>query len=128
MSPDGGRVTLDGSGSTSRGSSFGTNDGIALFEWFDGFGTPGAEFLGEGETLEAVLGLGVHAITLQVTDRSGTQATDAVQVDVVDTTPPQLAPVPTPFVLWPPNHRMVTVEMATNAADVCGHVAVHLGR
>jgi hypothetical protein len=38
----------------------------------------------------------------------------------VDDIPPALAPLPDKTILWPPNHKMVTVSIAANASDDSG--------
>ena len=64
-------VTLDGSGSTDPGGS------IVSYSWSEG-GTTFAT----GATVSAVLGVGVHAITLTVTDNGGLADTDQLVVTV----------------------------------------------
>jgi 6-phosphogluconolactonase (cycloisomerase 2 family) len=118
--PDGASVLLDGSGSTDPDSSPDTNDDIILFEWFEGFGTPDERFLGEGETIEVMLCVGDHAITLRVTDRAGATATVGVTKTVADTTPPDLRVSLEPDTIWPPSHRMVDVHAIVEASDACG--------
>ena len=125
-SADGARVTLDGSASTDPDSSPGTLDDIVSFEWLENAGQPSERSLGVGEIVQATLALGTHVVTLRVTDREGNQDTDALNVTVADTTPPRLAVVPAPAVLWPPNHRMVQVQVAADATDACGPVSVVL--
>ncbi len=70
-SPAGIAIRLDASGSSDPNSTAGTNDDIVLFEWFEGYGSPQQTLLGEGETLEVTLPVGVHAITVRVTDSFG---------------------------------------------------------
>lgn len=65
------------------------------------------------------LSLGLHAITLGVTDTHGESGTDSMLVSVVDTVPPVVGVVSDPLVLWPPNHRMVTVALVISTEDVC---------
>ncbi len=81
--PQGTRVSLDGSASYDDDSSPGTNDDIVRFSWYEG-----DEHLGDGETLDVVLGTGHHDVRLEVEDRSGATSTDMVAVDIVDTAPP----------------------------------------
>ncbi len=113
----GSAVILDGSGSSDPDSAGGTNEN---------FGAVSAMLLGAGETLQVTLPLGVHDITLRVTDRAGATSTDATMVSVVDTTPPTLGVSLSPTTLWPPNHRMVAVTVAVTAADACGVSSVQL--
>jgi len=116
--PDGGIVTLDGSGSDDPDSTPGTNDGIVRFEWFEDFDTVETP-LGEGETLTLTLPVGAHAITLRVTDSAGSQSLQTTGVAVQDTTPPSLVVAADSQVLWPPNHRLVTVGTNWQAVDRC---------
>jgi hypothetical protein len=125
-SAEGTPVTLDGSGSTDPDSTEGTNDDIVSFEWFVYFGLPEQALLGEGMTLDVSLELGIHVITLQVTDSEGEMATDEVTVEIVDTTPPTISFVLDPDLLWPPNHDMHEVYADVMASDTCGDVTVAL--
>ena len=100
-------ITLDGSHSADKDSTPGTNDDIVSFEWFNRFGSPSETFLGSGETLDVALGLGGHEMTLRVTDSTGNQDTDSVRISIVDTEAPEI--LVSHSVLWPPNHRMVSM-------------------
>lgn len=76
-------VTLDGSASSDP-------DGDALsFEWSEA-----ATVLGTGPTLTATFGLGLHTLTLKVTDPCGESSQTSVQVNVVDTQAPVIASAP----------------------------------
>lgn len=101
-------VTLDGTGSTDP-------DGGALtFSW------TGAGAILEGPTPTIQLGIGNYSFSLNVTDDLGEQATDIVEVTVSDTTPPAIEQVAaTPAMLWPPNHKLVPVEVAAAPVDNC---------
>ena len=44
---------------------------------------------------------------------------DAVTVTVRDTNPPVARAFPHPFVLWPPNHEMVEIEVRLRVRDAC---------
>jgi len=124
--PGGALVTLDGSGSSDLDSTPGTNDDIVLFEWFEDFGLPTENFIASGSILTVPFSLGAHAVTLRATDTAGATDTDDVLIAVVDTTPPALAVAPFPQALWPPNHRIVQVEVAVTAEDACGSATVVL--
>jgi len=118
-SPAGGMVILNGSSSSDPDSVSGTYEDIVSLEWFKDYGLPSQASLGAGTTLSAGLPLGSHAITLRVTDSQGATSTDDVIVNVVDTAPPTLAVTTLPTALWPPNHRMVSVQAQVAATDVC---------
>ena len=109
--PSGTSVTLDGSGSTDE-----DNDPLTYsWTWAGGSAS--------GEKPTVTLPMGSHEITLTVDDGQGGTATDVVEVDVVDTTPPVISNVSaTPDAIWPPNHKMVTVTVSVNASDVCSDV------
>jgi len=125
-SSSGGGLTLDASESADADSPPGTNDDIVLFEWFAGLGTPSSRLLGTGERLQVTLPLGVHDITLTVTDQAGATSSDETIITVVDTSRPTLTVRLSPETLWPPNHRMVPVSADIVATDICGPVAVQL--
>jgi hypothetical protein len=102
-------VDLDGSGSQAGPG--------ATYTWTGPF----AEGMGEvaGQRVSVTLAGGVHTVTLTV--REGVESsTDALGVEVRDRTPPVIESVsPTPSFLWPPNHRLVDVEVAVVVTDNC---------
>lgn len=118
-SPAGASLILDGSGSTDPDSTPGTNDDIVSFEWFEDYGLPIEEYLGEGEMLEVNLGLGQHNITLLVTDSFDLTDTDDLIVVVQDTTQPELSITVNPDTLWPPNHKLVLITTSIEVSDIC---------
>jgi len=67
--------------------------------------------------------LGVTPIDFTATDTSGNRATCASSVQVRDTTPPALNLTLSPTTLWPPNHRLVPVQVAWRVSDVCDPAA-----
>ncbi len=107
-----GPVTLDGSGSTDANSTAGTNDDIATYAWF-----LGATRIAEGEVAHVNLPVGTHVITLRVTDKAGATDTDEVTVTIVDTKPPVVTLRMSPERLWPPNHKMKSVEAIFDIRD-----------
>ena len=113
------QATLDGSGSTD------VEDGgdLAKYEWSEG-----ADPLGSGKTLPVNLGVGVHAITLKVTDAGGATATDTVAVTVTDKTPPVISGVPADTVVIATGAAGAAATFAAPAAAdlVDGSVAVTL--
>jgi len=67
------------------------------------------------------LSLGSHTIVLEVTDNINPEPISSeVSVEIVDNTVPTLSPVPNQSILWPPNHKMVDIIIAANAADNSG--------
>ncbi len=121
--PEGGFVTLDGSGSEDADSTPGTNDDIVLFEWFENFETDETP-LGEGEGLGLTLPLGAHEITLRVSDAGGSQRTETVTVEVVDTQGPVVVcPVMTNVECAAPQGSFVA--LSATGRDACdGPVAL----
>lgn len=63
--------------------------------------------------------LGLHILTLEASDGINVTSMD-IQVEVVDTTVPTLAPVPDKTIIWPPNHKMVPITIEVNADDNSG--------
>jgi hypothetical protein len=118
-------ATLDGSGSTDADSTAGTNDDIVLFEWFEDFGLGTETKLGEGEMLDVDLEVGLHDVTLQVTDTAGATDTDDTVVGVVDTIPPEITVELTPEEIWPPNHQWVDIVATVTVTD-CSPVTITL--
>lgn len=65
-------------------------------------------------------GLGTHSISVTGTDASGNDATCSSSVTVVDDTPPTISNLSaSPSILWPPNHKFVTVTINGNFNDNC---------
>jgi hypothetical protein len=120
-SPDGAQVLLDGRGSSDPDSTPGTRDDIVAFDWFEEIGGALSP-LGSGETLQVTLTLGSHALRLRVTDRAGGEGANVFEVDVVDTTPPQVSIAH--GTLWPPNHRMIPI--AATVSDHCSDGEAHV--
>jgi len=69
----------------------------------------------------AELPLGTHTLEITATDSSTNSTTCSTSVTVVDTVPPVITSVSAnPNVLWPPNHKMVTVPIQAVVTDACG--------
>jgi len=124
VAPDG-VVRLDGSASEDPDSTAGTNDDIVRFEWFEDFGAPTQKGLGEGEILDAALGVGSHVVTLEVTDSHGATDTDEATIEVQDREPPVVRLSFDPPELWAPNHKLVDVHAGVQVLD-CSPVTVTL--
>lgn len=108
--------SLDGGCSVDGG--FG--DPIVSYEWFRDFGRPGEQFLGGGPFLiDLTLPLGANALALRVTDSAGASDTVETTITVIDDDPPTLTVMPAPSQLWPPNHRMVPVDVDFMVNDLC---------
>jgi len=63
--------------------------------------------------------LGTHSFTVEVKDDKGAADTDAVQIAVADTTPPDLQVALTETVLWAPHHKLVDITATLMAVDAC---------
>jgi hypothetical protein len=101
-------VTLDGSASSD------VDENIVSYEWsLDG------QVIATGETADVDLPVGVHVITLTVTDFYGAQDTDEVTITVEDTTPPVVNVTAHPSRLWPPNHKLRDVMLDVTVEDAC---------
>ena len=70
------------------------------------------------------LAIGEYLLTLAVNDGINPAVTTDVSIEIVDTTPPTMAPVSDTDLLWPPNHKMVEVNIAVNASDNSGEPVI----
>ena len=69
--------------------------------------------------------LGTYEALVTVTDDDLASGTDNVSITFEDTTPPVISSVSSiPNVLWPPNHKMVPVEVRVSATDACDEAPV----
>jgi hypothetical protein len=75
--------------------------------------------IGTSAVYPAMMPFGDHLVALRVTDSMGEFDLTTINITVRDTTPPTLTVDPRVPVLWPPNHRMVTVPVTWLASDVC---------
>ena len=76
---------------------------------------------GTNVSLAAILPLGTNVVAVTATDSSTNSAACSTTVTVVDTTPPVIHSVTAnPAVLWPPNHKMITVQVHADVTDTCG--------
>jgi len=64
--------------------------------------------------------LGEHTISLWANDGVNQTVNAQIHISVTDTSMPILAPAPDQNILWPPNHKMVTVVIQANARDNSG--------
>src|SRR5262249_233583 len=74
---------------------------------------------GTGAQASGIYPLGTTMVTFTATDPSGNSTSCATSVTVRDTIPPRLSLHLSPTLLWPPNHRMVSVESTWQATDDC---------
>lgn len=70
--------------------------------------------------------LGSTPVAWTATDDSGNTGLDTQTVTIVDTNPPDFDLSVTPDMLWPPDHRMVTIQTDITVEDVCSEVTVRL--
>ena len=64
--------------------------------------------------------VGSTSVGYTATDAAGNASSCATTVTVVDTLAPVIdAVTATPNVLWPPHHKLATIEVAISASDVC---------
>jgi hypothetical protein len=66
--------------------------------------------------------LGLTTVLWTAQDDFGNKAGDDQKVTIVDTTPPVLTLALSPAVLWPPNHKLVTIRATITVRDVCDAV------
>ncbi len=72
-------------------------------------------------TLEINLPIGTNTITAWVTDSQTNFASCSTTIAVVDTRLPAISSASAnPSVLWPPNHKLVRVNMSAEVIDICG--------
>lgn len=67
-----------------------------------------------------LLGVGAHTLTLTTSDGHNPPVDCLVEVVVLDTLAPSLAPVSNVGILWPPNHELVDIVIDANALDLSG--------
>jgi hypothetical protein len=73
-----------------------------------------------------IFSLDETTVTWTARDCHGNTATGSQRIRVVDTVPPQLVIGLMPGALWPPNHRLVDMEVSALATDACGPTSVVL--
>jgi hypothetical protein len=94
-------------------------DGTVLFSGTVQAPTGGAPVdLPSRSVATSSLGLGVHALTIEVDDGQRQDPVICeVLIEVKDTTKPVLAPTTSLGMLWPPDHRLVAVTIDAHASD-----------
>jgi hypothetical protein len=111
-SHNGTQVTLNGTATDNVSTRFN-------FTWSEEGVVLAAETNVTYTTLTYTFNLGLHTVTLNATDEAGNTGSDDVTVEVIDTTPPEITATATPSVIWPPNHKYVTVRVNITAFDIC---------
>jgi len=108
-------VTLDGSRSRDP------DDGgrVVSYEWWSGGGTGQGTLLGTGAVLDVFFPLGPNAVSLRVVDGDGMTAGASTEITIRDTTPPLMEVDLDRREIWPPDHRLVPVQIVTEVIDVC---------
>lgn len=76
----------------------------------------------DGQATET-LGPGVHAVLVVAAGSDGQRVSCTSYVRIVDATPPSLAEAPSPSTLWPPNHKLVLIDLHLQASDNCALAA-----
>jgi CHRD domain len=105
--PDGDPMTVVWS---ANGMAFKTNTVPA--------GAPGASV---SLSANISLPLGTNTVTVTTTDTVNNTASCSTIVTVVDTIPPVITHIAvSPATLWPPNHKMVRVQVRADVMDICG--------
>lgn len=104
----GGSVSLDGSASSDVDGT------IDSYVWSEN-----GAVVATGESPTATLGLGVHVLTLVVTDNDGATGSDEVTVTIADNTPPVVSLTVSPGALWSPNHKYAAIAVSARATDAC---------
>jgi len=117
--PAGAVATLSGAGSSDGDSTAGTADDIAAYAWTLDAGTPHERSLGSGPLVDATIPLGVHTLSLRVTDLLGEFSGISSALIVADTVPPSIEAIAEPAVLFPPNHEMIPVRVHWQVSDLC---------
>ncbi len=105
--PSGAQVSLDGTGSTDPES------GIVSYEWYEG-----ATLIATGPNPMVTLGIGVHTITLKVTDSGGLTSTSSVQVTITDSGAPVVSSLTaTPDLIRSITNALVAITLNASVTD-----------
>ena len=108
-----GAVTLDGTAS----SDVDDPNSTLVYIWKEG-----STVIATGPNPTVVLPVGVHTITLTVTDPHGASSQDTVVITVVDDSLPVITLTNQSYSLWPPNHQYVNFNIGNfvaSASDAC---------
>lgn len=98
-------------------------DQLTHAQWFEGNAGAGNQF-----SFQRQLSLGSHQFELHVYDRQLASAQSLHQVDVVDTTAPQINVPSDQPCLWPPNHELalfgLAADLGVTVSDQCDPTAI----
>lgn len=71
-------------------------------------------------SLNGLYQFGTNIVVVSVSDGIAPPVTCTVQVAIIDTIPPVITSASiTPDVLWPPNHKLIPVQVSISATDTC---------
>jgi hypothetical protein len=120
-------VWMDGTTSSDPNAPPGLPDDGLSFFWYERYGDPEQTLVGQGSRLSHRFPRGTHELELLVLDAEGLVDRTTCPVNVTDTTPPDIGyAAVTPGRLFPPDHRMVAVDVDLGVADTCGEAFVDL--
>jgi hypothetical protein len=85
---------------------------------------PGTALTPTNVTLTTAFGLGEHIVSVSASNGEAAPAECSTQVNIRDATPPVISEISaTPEALWPPNRKMVPINISVSARDDCGPTA-----
>ena len=72
------------------------------------------------DCVKSNLSLGIHIISLEVSDQINLPDKQDITVIIKDSSAPTISPVASAYIMWPPNHIMVNIAIDANAVDNSG--------
>jgi hypothetical protein len=80
-----------------------------------------------GVVFDGMYQLGTNIVSVSVSDGIDSAVTCTTFVVVVDTTPPTIISTSlNKTVLWPPNHKLIPIQVSITATDICGTVTTKI--
>jgi len=70
--------------------------------------------------VQSTLSLGIHIISLEVSDPINLPDKKDISVVIKDSSAPTISPVASQYIMWPPNHIMVNIAIDAYAVDNSG--------